>query len=221
MTQRVLITVKYSFLALIIGFLIYTMINAGFAIASGNRTPEAAVQRAIPQLTGLERVEEFRMLTTRAAPQGTIIVYYVRGQAVAGLSEPIIGSSLVNQLWDGWHVSSGSAAGISDTTPPNTAVCYKYNQIRARTGPEWVIYGPVLNPAVVAVEVTFDNQPPLQDRVENGAFAIGFVGDATPQMVHGIDSRQQVVQEIPFSIPPTLDALSRGYGTSWICGAKE
>ena len=147
-------------------------------------TPETAVQRAQREL------QQLQIVGVRHFGDYAVVLYTGQQRKGAGGDvQRMLGYSFVARTASGWRAENSGAFG--STAPPDPAMKLSIGSGTTQTDTErrTIVYGQALDPAIVAVEATFDDGRTARDEVTNGVFALVMIGAKQACAVRAFDER--------------------------------
>lgn len=156
-------------------------------------TPEDVAQQHVPQL-GRPAPTNVRVHGTRNAARDTCAIHGGNTKPRRGAQPPNMGYVLTEQHGTRWQATE-STYGASVAEAGQLAE-YRSGTFGGSGSHAWIVYGRVLNPAIVAVETTFDTGQVVRDAVTGEMFGVVAAAATTVCDVRLLDAQGRVVQQL-------------------------
>lgn len=203
-------------LTCITGFLALT--TSTCALASFlTATPKDLIDQTVSCPTDEKaKAEGFKVLSTQTWSQGVIVLYtaFCPTDNAKTTMRPVFGHKVVKRNGTTWQVSGSDSYGTESKSAPSEqlveyGISRSSNQRSANIPsyheePYTILYGRVLKPNVVAVEVTFNNGKTMRDGSSNGVFALLSDGATGICELRILGADNQILRQDALAIPKHL-----------------
>jgi hypothetical protein len=207
-------------LTCVIGLLAFTTSSCALASLL-TATPKDLIDQTVScPIDEKAKAEGFKVLSTQPWSQGVIVLYsaFCPTDKAKTAMHPVFGHKVVRRTGATWQVSgSGSYGTENESVPSEQLVEYDISRslnqhsanISSQNEPYTILYGRVLKPKVLAVEVTFNNGKTMRDESSNGVFALLSAGATGVCELRLLGADNQLLRQEDLTVPKQLAQMGR------------